>query len=104
MKVLTLVDGTTINVADESGVGNIRIPVQDFADADGIKAHFTRENMTTITIGAEEFHQVNPLGFYVSDDDGGMFMTVRCQESLQDYVNNQIDNVILQLIEEGVIE
>lgn len=104
MKILKLVDGTTYSVSDDSNVANIRIPVEAFGDADEIMSHFTKENMERITIGNQEFNQVNPVGVAVVKNEDGFTCIVNCQESLQDYINNQIDNVIERMIEEGVID
>ena len=104
MKTLVLVDGTTYEVLDDSNIANIRIPVEDFADADEIETKFTKENLTLVRLGYQEFHQVNLLGISVMKNDDGFVCTVTCQESIQDYVDNVIDNVIERLIEEGVIE
>lgn len=103
MKILTLKDGTQYDVLDDSSVGNIRIQVKDFAEADEIETNLTRENMTEIQIGVEIFHEVNPVAFSVTKQNGEMICSVFCQESLQDYVQNQIDNYTERLIEEGVI-
>ena len=103
MKTLTLVDGTTFSVLDDSSSANIRIPVESFADADEIKTKFTRENMTEIEIGNEIANQVNPLSVSVNETDDGLICSIFCQSSLQDYVQNQIDNYTEWLIDEGVI-
>ena len=88
---------------DNSSAANIRIPVEEFADADALEADFTRENMTEIELGNEIFHEVNPVGIAVIKENGEFLCVIRCQESLQDYVQNQIDNYTERLIEEGVI-
>ena len=103
MKTLTLKDGSTYDVLDDSSVGNIRILVEDFADADEIETKLTRENMTEIQIGVEIFHEVNPVAFSVTKQNGETICSVYCQESLEDFVQNQIDNYTEMLIEEGVI-
>lgn len=103
MKKLTLKDGTEIDVLDDSGVGNLRIPVQDFADADTLAAKLTKENMEEITLGVQIFHEVNPVAMSVVKQDGEMIMSVYCQESLQDVIQNEIDNYTEMLIIEGVI-
>ena len=103
MKILTLKDGTQYDVLDDSSVGNIRIQVEDFAEADEIETNLTRENMTEIQIGVEIFHEVNPVAFSVTKQNGEMICSVFCQESLEDFVQNQIDNYTEMLIEEGVI-
>ena len=103
MKNLILVDGTTYSVLDDSGVGNIRIPVQSFSDADVIVEKMVKANMTTIQLGIEEFHEVNPIDIRVAKEDGHLLCSVFCQESLQDYIQNQLDNYTERLIEEGVI-
>lgn len=104
MKTLTLANGKTYSVLDESNSANFRIPVETFAAADAIAVDFTRENMTEIELGNEVFHQVNPISISVNTEDGQKICTVFCQSSLQDYVDNQIDNVIEQMIAEGVID
>lgn len=103
MKILTLKDGTQYDVLDDSSVGNIRIQVENFAEADEIETNLTRENMTEIQIGVEIFHEVNPVAFNVTKQNGEMICSVFCQESLEDFVQNQIDNYTEKLIEEGVI-
>ena len=103
MKTLVLHDGTTYEVEDGSNIANIRIPVDDFATADEIETHFTRENMVEVQLGAEVFREVNPVAIDVHKKDGEVVCVVCCRDSLQDYVQNQIDNYTESLIEEGVI-
>ena len=103
MKKLVLVDDTEYSVLDDSGVGNIRIPVENFAEADDIAVKMVKANMTTIELGLEEFHEVNPIDIRVAKEDGQLICSVYCQESLQDYIQNQLDNYTEKLIEEGVI-
>lgn len=103
MKTLVLKDGTEIQVLDESNSSQIRIEIEDFGDADTLLTNFTRENMEQIQLGVEIFNQVNPVASAVNRKDGRTILTVYCQESLQDYINTQIDNYTERLIEEGVI-
>lgn len=90
-------------MTDESSAGNIRIPIEEFADADTLITKFTRENMTEIEIGQEIFHEVNPVSVTAIKTGDDHLCVIQCQESLQDYVQNQIDNYTEMLIEEGVI-
>lgn len=92
-----------MQVLDESNVSQIRIEIEDFGDADTLLESFTRENMEKIQLGAEIFNEVNPVASAVNRKDGSTILTVYCQESLQDYINTQIDNYTERLIEEGVI-
>ena len=103
MKTVTFVDGTTLNALDDSNVAQIRIPVESFGDVDTLKETFTKANMETLTIGAEEFHQVNPISVSANTIDGQIIATFYNQDGLQDYVQNQIDNYTEWLIDEGVI-
>lgn len=103
VKQLILYDGTTYQVEDSSNIANIRIPVEDFATVDEIKTHFTKANMAEVQLGAEVFREVNPVSFSANKSADGMICTVYCQDSLQDFVQNQIDNYTERLIEEGVI-
>lgn len=103
MKTVVLKDGTAVQALDDSNVMQIRIPAESFAEADAIKAHFTRENMETVRIGAEEFHEVIPTAVSATEADGSIVITFYNQDGLQDYVRNQIDNYTLRLIEEEVI-
>lgn len=103
MKTLVLKDGTTFDVLEDSNISNIRMEVESFAEADEIQKSFTRANLETVTLGGQVFNQVNPVGVSVMRNDGGFICTIHCQDSLQDYVQTQIDNYTERLIEEGVI-
>lgn len=103
MKQLILHDGTTYQVEDNSNIANIRIPVNDFAAVDALESDFTKANMVEVQLGSEVFHEINPVSISANKQDNEIICTVYCQDSLQDYVQNQIDNYTERLIEEGVI-
>ena len=91
-------------MTDDSSAACIRIPVQNFAAADALKTEITRENMTTIQLGAQEFHEVIPVSLGVYEDEAGMIVAAfYCQDGIEDLVQNRIDNYTLRLIEEGVL-
>lgn len=104
MKTLVFAEGTELQVEDNSSVQQIRVAVESFAAADTLKVYFTRENMTTIQLGAQEFHEVIPVSIDVIQEENGNITAVfYCQEGIEDLVQNRIDNYTLMLIEEGVL-
>ena len=103
MKRLVLKDGTEYQVADNSNISNICIPVESFAAVDELQTDFTKANMTEVQMGEEVFYQVNPVSISVNKHGNEILCVVYCQDSLEDYIQNQIDNYTERLIEEGVI-
>lgn len=103
MKQLILKDGTEYSVLDDSNIMQIRMEVETFAAVDNITAKFTRANMETVTLGAEEFHEVVPVSVSVVMEDGQKIAIFYNQDGMEDYIQNRIANYTEWLIDEGVI-
>ena len=104
MKVLTLKDGTTFQMEDNSGVGAFRIPVQNYAAVDTIKAALTRENLSDIQIGVVPFTNVINESVNVQMDDNGSIVAIFLNRmGTEDVVQEAIDSYTMELIEGGII-
>lgn len=104
MKTLMLKDGTTLTVEDESTVGTFRIPVENYAEIDTLKAKITRENLSDITIGTAVFTDViNEKVIADCDDNGEIVAIFLNRMGTQDIVQDAIDAYTMDLIDGGII-
>lgn len=104
MKTLTLHDGTTYQIEDNSSVGAFRIPVEMYAEIDSIKAKMTKENLSEISVGSVIFTDVINESVSVTADDSGNIVAIFLNRmGTQDIVQDAIDSYTLELMEGGII-
>lgn len=104
MKLLKLRDGTQYQMEDSSNVGAFRIPVQNYAAVDDIKAALSRENLSEITVGTVAFQNVINESVNVQTDDNGNIIAIFLNRmGTEDIVQDAIDSYTLGLIEGGII-
>ena len=103
MKNLVLKDGTTYQVTNDSNVANFNIPIQTYAEVDAIIPKMTKDNLSVVTVGGIEFHDVINVSCAVYTKDDEVLACFSNREGTDDIVQNAIDNYTLRLIEDEVI-
>jgi len=104
MKNLTLADGTSLSMADNSTVGTFVFTVSAFEEVDELKAKLTSDNLESVIVGTVPFSNVVVDKVNVTTDDNGK-ITARFlnRMSTSDIVNDAIDSYTAELLEGGVI-
>jgi len=103
-KILTLKDGTTHEMEDNSSVGALVFKVDNFAAVDTLKAALTTDNLSEISIGVNNFTDVAVDHVNImTDDNGDITATFLCRMSTNDIVDDAIDAYTTQLIDGGIL-
>ena len=104
MKQLVLKDGTIYQMEDNSNVGAFRIPVQNYAEIDGIVEKLTADNLSKINIGKVEYRDVVNENVNVQTDDSGAIVAIFANRmGTDDIVQDAIDSFTYSLIEGGIL-
>jgi len=105
MKTLTLKDGSSLSLEDNSTVGTFVIKVDNYSVIDTIKAQLTKDNLSDITLGVVGYTDViNEKVLVDMDDNGAITARFLNRMSTSDIVSDAIDSYTEELLEGGIIE
>lgn len=106
-KIIRLNNGTEYSATVTSTATSWNIPVQNYAEIDGIKATLTPENLGHVTFDGVGFDDMELIAESASRTGGVIVAVFGIKLGLEDRIEAErqaaIDEYTLQLIEEGVL-
>lgn len=75
MKTITFVNGSTLEATDASTIYDVIVVYATGEEMLSAWANFTKDNMTTVLVNNETFHNIIPVNISASiDDESGVYI------------------------------